>query len=66
MQVENRQDDMEEPGEPVTEQTKLGWTLIGPVELVHNNTQIKNSVICLQVRNSFQLINLRTSGIWIL
>ena len=23
-----------EPGEPVAEQTKLGWTLLGPVELV--------------------------------
>ena len=38
MQVENQQDGMGggegvgEPGEPAAEQTKLGWTLLGPVE----------------------------------
>ena len=32
-------------GKPVAEQTKSGWTLLGPVELVQNNTQIKNLVM---------------------
>ena len=45
MQVENWQDGMGEPGEPVAERTKLGWTLLGPVELVQNNTESKNSVM---------------------
>ena len=30
-----------EPDEPVAEQTKLGWTLLGPVKLVQNNTSSK-------------------------
>ena len=34
-----------ESGEPVAEQTKLGWTLLGPVELAQNNTHNKKSVM---------------------
>ena len=36
---------MGEPGEPVAEQSKIGWTLLGPVELDQSNTQSKNSVM---------------------